>query len=199
MREFTQDEKDLFTFLWSAYRDWSLVHECMAHVKPHLRDDIHVTKVEVEQRRPDKGTNLKKYKWDPKPRLREGVIVNCKLSDGAVISVVLEKAYFVKSVVALAGWEQTKPKENEPKWHVYVVRCADDSLYCGTTTDVVRRVAEHNTSPRGAKYTRSRRPVSLVQSWPMRNRSEAVKAEIRFKSLSKTEKEQAVRPNGSKS
>lgn len=199
MRDYTQEEKDLFSFLWTAYGDWSIVHECMAHVKPYLRDEIHVVKVYVEQRTPDKKINVKKHKWDVKAPLREGISVHCKLSDGALLTVTLAKAYFVKSVLALAGWEQTEAKKDKPKWHVYVVRCADNSLYCGTTTDVIRRVAEHNTSPRGAKYTRSRRPVSLVQSWPMRNRSEAVKAELRFKALPKHEKEQRVRPNASKS
>ena len=47
-------------------------------------------------------------------------------------------------------------------WYFYVVRCCDNSLYAGITTDVDRRVSQHNTSKRGAKYTRSRRPVALV-------------------------------------
>ena len=48
------------------------------------------------------------------------------------------------------------------KAYVYIVRCADGSLYTGYTTDPERRLSEHNTKGRGAKYTRSRQPVSLV-------------------------------------
>ncbi|MGB1409530.1 GIY-YIG nuclease family protein, partial [Alloalcanivorax venustensis] len=47
-------------------------------------------------------------------------------------------------------------------WWVYMLRCADGSLYTGVTTDVLRRWQEHNDGPRGARYTRARRPVALV-------------------------------------
>lgn len=47
-------------------------------------------------------------------------------------------------------------------WSVYMVRCADNTLYTGVTTDVAKRVAAHNTSETGAKYTKTRRPVVLV-------------------------------------
>jgi len=73
-------------------------------------------------------------------------------------------------------------------WWMYVVRCSDDSLYTGITTDVVRRVKEHNGSSKGAKYTRSRRPVSLETSVMFANRSQALKAEYSFKSLSRDKK-----------
>jgi len=75
-------------------------------------------------------------------------------------------------------------------WHVYILRCADNSLYTGVTTDVQRRVEEHNNDNRlGAKYTRARRPVSLVFEQPFTSRSDACKAETAIKTLSKTEKE----------
>ena len=74
-------------------------------------------------------------------------------------------------------------------WWFYVLRCADDSLYAGITTDVVRRVAEHNgRGRRGAKYTRSRRPVVLLRTWACPDRSSASKLEARFKRLSRSEK-----------
>lgn len=76
----------------------------------------------------------------------------------------------------------------EKVWWIYVVRCSDDSLYCGITTDVVRRVEEHNGGSRGAKYTRSRRPVTLESSWPAENRSAALKSEYAFKKLSRQKK-----------
>lgn len=73
-------------------------------------------------------------------------------------------------------------------YHLYILRCADDTLYTGITTDLVRRIAEHNTSPVGAKYTRARRPVSLVYSRRFRTRSNALREEARVKRLSRSEK-----------
>ena len=74
-------------------------------------------------------------------------------------------------------------------WSMYVVRCSDGSLYAGVTTDVKRRVAEHNTSYRGSKYTRSRRPVSLVLQRRCQSKSEALINEHAFKKMTKPEKE----------
>ena len=81
---------------------------------------------------------------------------------------------------------------NYKSWFVYVVRCKDNSLYTGITTDISRRVKEHNTSKRGAKYTRSRRPVRLVHEMKVLNRSEALKLEYKFKQLKKAEKEAII-------
>jgi putative endonuclease len=73
-------------------------------------------------------------------------------------------------------------------YYLYIIKCADKTLYSGITTDLVRRVKEHNTSKLGAKYTRSRRPVKLVYSKKYRTRSTASKAEAKVKSLSRSEK-----------
>lgn len=73
-------------------------------------------------------------------------------------------------------------------WFVYIVRCADNSLYTGVATDVERRLAEHNESPKGARYTSSRRPVRVVYTAPCANRSEAMKEEWRIKQLTRAEK-----------
>jgi len=72
-------------------------------------------------------------------------------------------------------------------WFLYALRCADDTLYTGVTTDVRRRVREHN-SGRGARYTSGRRPVRLIGVWRFANQSAAQKAEARFRKLSRTEK-----------
>lgn len=80
-------------------------------------------------------------------------------------------------------------------WWVYMLRCADGSLYTGVATDVTRRLHEHNNSPRAARYTRSRRPVELVLIEAVDNRSEALKRESRIKSLKRVEKETLVREN----
>jgi putative endonuclease len=75
-------------------------------------------------------------------------------------------------------------------WTVYILRCADDSLYTGITTDLERRVSEHNGhSPKaGARFTRSRQPVTLAYSETALNRSEASKREMAIKSLSREQK-----------
>lgn len=75
---------------------------------------------------------------------------------------------------------------------LYILRCADETLYTGITTDVVRRVEEHNTSVLGAKYTRGRRPVTLVFQKRFRDRSRAAQEEARIKQLSRTEKMQLI-------
>jgi len=78
---------------------------------------------------------------------------------------------------------------NTPKqWWVYIVRCSDGSLYTGITVDKDRRVNEHNTSNKGAKYTRPRRPVQLVYSEKHLDRSSASKRESAIKKLSRSEK-----------
>lgn len=74
------------------------------------------------------------------------------------------------------------------EWYVYIVQCSDKSLYTGITVDVDRRVLEHNTSNKGAKYTRPRRPVQLVYSEAYEDRSSASKRESAIKKLSRAEK-----------
>lgn len=73
-------------------------------------------------------------------------------------------------------------------YHLYILRCADGTLYTGITTDLKRRLAEHNGIKKGAKYTRSRQPVSLVYSRRYRSRSTASREEARVKSLTRDEK-----------
>lgn len=69
-------------------------------------------------------------------------------------------------------------------WHVYLVRCADGTLYCGITLDLERRLAQHNgLLSGGAIYTRSRRPVRLLAAKTVQSRSEALKMESRLKKV----------------
>lgn len=75
--------------------------------------------------------------------------------------------------------------------YVYVLRCADDSLYTGYTTEPERRVAEHDDGE-GAKYTRSRTPVELAHLEEHSSRSAALSREHEIKSLSKRAKERLV-------
>jgi len=71
---------------------------------------------------------------------------------------------------------------NNGKWVVYLLRCSDNSLYCGISNDIKNRVIEHN-SGKGAKFTKSRRPVELVGISPEMTKSEALKLEYKIKQL----------------
>jgi len=73
-------------------------------------------------------------------------------------------------------------------YYVYIVQCSDNSLYTGITTDVKRRVFEHNNLEKGAKYTKSRRPVVLVYTKECIGRSDASKCEYQIKKLSRSDK-----------
>ena len=80
------------------------------------------------------------------------------------------------------------------RWHVYVVRCADGTLYTGITRDVERRVGEHNASRLlAASYTRSRRPVTLVYREAAATRSAASKREYDLKQMTRREKDALIR------
>ena len=78
-------------------------------------------------------------------------------------------------------------------WYVYVLRCADNSLYTGITTSIERRLKEHNEcNKKGAKYTRVRRPVNLAYAEQQLNRQEASRREYQLKKYNKKKKEQLV-------
>ncbi len=77
-------------------------------------------------------------------------------------------------------------------YYLYILQCADDTFYTGITTDLERRVEEHNTSALGAKYTRGRRPVKLVYSEKYETRSLATREEMRLKKLTKDQKLQLL-------
>ncbi len=73
-------------------------------------------------------------------------------------------------------------------YFVYILSCSDSSLYTGITTDLTRRIDEHNSSDKGAKYTKARRPVELVYFKKYKDRSSATKQEYAIKKLSRKEK-----------
>jgi predicted GIY-YIG superfamily endonuclease len=80
-------------------------------------------------------------------------------------------------------------------WFVYVVRCADGTLYTGITTDLQRRLRQHNNG-RASRYTRARRPVQLVYFETAASRSLALKREAAVKALSRQQKERLIRRAG---
>jgi len=94
----------------------------------------------------------------------------------------------------------TKPKSITPAqtqpdttWYVYILRCADRSLYTGITTSLSRRMAQHNSSGKAcAKYTRTRQPVTLVYCEKWASRSQAAQREHGIKKLPKADKEALV-------
>ncbi|QSZ41347.1 GIY-YIG nuclease family protein [Sulfurimonas aquatica] len=73
-------------------------------------------------------------------------------------------------------------------YFTYILKCSDATLYTGITTDIKRRIDEHNNSDKGAKYTRLRRPVELVYSEKSEDRSSASKREYAIKKMSRLKK-----------
>ncbi|GAC1691223.1 MAG: hypothetical protein PVS3B1_30230 [Ktedonobacteraceae bacterium] len=76
-------------------------------------------------------------------------------------------------------------------YYVYVVQCADGTLYTGYTNNVERRVATHNAG-KGGSYTRTHRPVSLLVAWQFPTKGEALRAEYAFKRLTRVQKLQLI-------
>ncbi|HYR05813.1 MAG TPA: GIY-YIG nuclease family protein [Gallionella sp.] len=79
-------------------------------------------------------------------------------------------------------------------WFCYLLRCADDSLYCGITNDLGKRLASHNAGT-ASKYTRVRGPVELVFAEPCADRSAASKREMEIKALKRAEKLVLIQSN----
>lgn len=76
----------------------------------------------------------------------------------------------------------------ESRWYVYILECADGTLYTGVTIDTARRLEEHNESSKGARYTRSRRPVSMKYTEACESRSMATKREAELKQFTRAQK-----------
>ncbi len=80
-------------------------------------------------------------------------------------------------------------------YFIYLLRCSDNSLYCGQTKDLKRRVKEHNGIDSKSKYTRSRRPVSLAYFEKYKTVNEALKREFEIKRMTKVKKEVLIKKN----
>lgn len=79
---------------------------------------------------------------------------------------------------------------------VYLARCSNNTIYTGATTDLIRRVREHNSGYRGrpgAKYTAAHRPVSLAQAWQVESWSDALRLEYAIKQCERTEKDLLIK------
>ncbi len=77
--------------------------------------------------------------------------------------------------------------KGEKKWWVYILQCSDKTLYCGSTSDIKRRLAEHENG-QGAKYTRGRSPLTLLFKKRVGTKSKAFSLEYRIKQLPRREK-----------
>jgi len=101
----------------------------------------------------------------------------------------------------LAGMARNEKKNADRPaardWTVYLVRCADKSLYTGTTNNLKRRIKMHNSGT-GARYTRTRRPVMLLYKETGLTRSEALVRECAVKAMPKAQKEILVKPRRSR-
>jgi len=73
------------------------------------------------------------------------------------------------------------------KWYIYLVKCSDDTIYCGITKDIEKRILQHN-GKKGAKYTASRTPVKLVYKEECGGKSRALKRENEIKKLTREQK-----------
>ena len=109
----------------------------------------------------------------------------------------LKRVATKRAAAKQAPTKRATPPQPNPPWNVYIVRCADGSLYTGVATDVARRIAEHNgNGTRGARYTRARRPVKVVYQEPAASRSEAGKREYAIKQMNRTAKQELIARGG---
>lgn len=83
----------------------------------------------------------------------------------------------------------------QANWSVYIIRCSDDSLYTGITTDVERRFQQHLTG-KGAKYFRGRKPILIIYQLNGLSRQDAARQEYKIKQLSRTEKQRLANSEG---
>jgi putative endonuclease len=86
---------------------------------------------------------------------------------------------------------------SDTPYFVYMLLCSDETIYTGLTNNVPKRLDTHNAGL-GAKYTRSRRPVTLLAVWRCKNRSEASKLEMQFKAMPRANKIALAKQQGTK-
>ena len=89
--------------------------------------------------------------------------------------------------------EKKSPRKRGEKWFLYILKCADHSLYTGITNNLERRFKMH-TEGRAARYTRTRRPLAIVYQEPCKTRTEALVRECFIKALPKTKKLALIKP-----
>ena len=101
--------------------------------------------------------------------------------------------FLIQDIKQMKEAELKESNAPASEWHVYIVCCRDNSFYTGITTDLMRRMEEHNSAKKGAKYTRTRRPVELVYSEKAASRSIATRREEQIKKLPLASKRQLIK------
>ncbi|MFA7382489.1 MAG: GIY-YIG nuclease family protein [Desulfurivibrionaceae bacterium] len=86
------------------------------------------------------------------------------------------------------------PSLTPSAWFVYLVRCRDGTFYCGIAKNLKKRLAEHNSADKGAKYTRGRRPVKMVYTEGVSSRAKATQREGQIKRMSRAQKKALIQP-----
>lgn len=153
-------------------RNTEFIKEQFEVYKKHLSKAFYTHKILKEDLRSLKGKKLKDYEDMLDALTCAYAIFYCKDNEA--------KFYQVEGVDTFVT--------PISKWKVYVLKCADDTLYTGVATDLDRRLEEHNSSTKGAKYTRVRRPVELVYYENCADRVDASRREYEIKQLSRKEK-----------
>ena len=79
----------------------------------------------------------------------------------------------------------------EQKWYVYILRCVDDTLYTGITNNIDRRLKAHNAGT-ASKYTRSRRPVTMIYQEEAETKGDALRRELAIKTMTRSQKQSLI-------
>jgi putative endonuclease len=153
-------------------RDILFIKEQMSIYQNYLKKEFLSSKILQRDIFTLKGKSLKEY---------EDILdsLTCALS-------VYHSKYFGAKIYKLEGIDTFITPLS--KWRVYIVKCKDETLYTGVTTDIERRVFEHNSSDLGAKYTKNRRPVELVYEETIDGKILAMKREYAIKQMSRSQK-----------
>ena len=132
--------------------------------------------------------------WDgPKPeRHHDFVDVNDFPKCWRRKTLTIEVEAKAKEVAVAKLLTELKNKKSDATWFVYLMQCADNSLYTGITNDLPRRLEQHNAGT-ASRYTRSRLPVELVYDEAQESQSHALKRELAIKALSRQEKESLIK------
>ena len=146
-----------------------------------------------------------KHSWQAELKIPESLLLNWLGDTTWTHNVCFIIGHKPRQFISLCNLSSNTPDFHRPfeidipirmpvnHWTIYILRCADNTLYTGITTNIHRRLNEHNgTNNLGARYTRSRRPVVLVYQEQATSRSAASKREYEIKKMSKLKKEKLI-------
>ena len=111
--------------------------------------------------------------------------MHCAISVGPAVDVVSLNVLPCHTLTAY--YKRVDVLDHSQPWWVYVLLCRDNTFYCGITTDLERRLRQHNEG-KGARYTKGRRPAEVIHAWTVPSRGFALREEHTFKALSRQKK-----------